>query len=281
MRKFLGLGVVGLLLVGVGWHFLPATLLDPFFGPKTEVNKVLINAPVQFDRDTALRESIRGRVELALDEDSGIRWNPNRATALGHSVEIRVGDVTEFQNAPKREVMVRLIPADGSITWQAIGYGHEPHDLALSVEHGFRDGWKRVVWQQSVADAPVVELLSLLAAESEKRNILYLISRLGERRAAESVSTLVAMLMETEDNDISLRLIGSLAQIGDDQAVEAIIATTRLKDELFMVQVVYAIGGMGGRLAEGFLVTLAGGHPSARVQNAARRALDAGKGSVP
>jgi hypothetical protein len=54
------------------------------------------------------------------------------------------------------------------------------------------------------------------------------------------------------------------------------IATTRFKDEVFVVQVIYAVGGIGGRMAEAFLVTLASGHPSPRVQNAARRMLDEG-----
>jgi len=267
--------VPALVLVVVGlftaylWH-------GGLLGDRIELNRVLVNAPVHFDRDPAMRDAIRAMVESSLDQHKQVNWSPGAATEQGHSLELRVGDVVGFQGEQRREVVVRLIPASGEPPLEAMGFGREPHRLVGSVEHGFRDGWERVLWRNKIKSWSAQRLVALLQATSDKRKLLFLVTRLGEMKALNSVDSLVKMLKAEKDDDIALRLIGSLAQIGDDKAVSSMIATTRLKDEIFVVQVVYAIGGIGGRMAEGFLVTLASGHPSPRVKNAARRMLDEG-----
>ena len=247
-----------------------------YLSSRIEVNKVLVNAPAHFDRDTALREAIRAMVESELDQNKLVNWSPGDIDEEGHALELRVGDVVEFQGEQRREILVRLIPANGDTPLEAMGMGKEPHKLVGSVEHGFRDGWAHVIWRRDRMAWPVLELVKALENTPDKRDRLFLVNRLGELRAAEAVDGLVKMLQVEQDNDVLLRLIGALAQIGEDKGVEAMIATTRLKDEIFVVQVVYAVGGIGGRMAEAFLVTLASGHPSPRVQNAARRMLDEG-----
>ncbi len=262
--------VVVATLAALGWH-------QGYFGSRLELNRVLVNAPSHFDQDPALRDAIRDMVASALDQDSAVNWSPEYRTEEGYSLELQVGDVVEVAGEQRREVLVRLIPASGEPPIDAMGYGKEPHRLVGSVENGFRDGWVHVIWRLEMLQKPGAELLTLLPGATDKRQRLFLITRLGELKESKALEPLVALLKTEEDNDIILRLIGTLAQIGDDRAVEAMIASTRLKDEIFMVQVVYAIGGIGGRMAEGFLVTLASGHPSPRVKNAARRMLDEGK----
>ena len=246
-------------------------------GSRLELNRVLVNAPPQFDRDPAMRDAIRDIVSTALDQDPSVNWSPDDRTEAGHSLELLVGDVVKLGQEQRREVLVRLIPSNGEPPIDAVGYGKEPHRLVGSVENGFRDGWVHLVWRLEMMDKTEAELITILPEATDKRQRLFLITRLGALKAKAAVEPLVALLKKTQDDEITLRLIGTLAQIGDDRAVEAMIGTTRLKDEIFMVQVVYAIGGIGGRLAEGFLVTLASGHPSPRVVNAARRMLDEGK----
>lgn len=258
------------MLAAYAWH-------QGYLGARLELNRVLVNAPAHFDRDPAMRDAIRDMVASALDQDPAVNWSPDYTTEQGHSLELQVRDVVEVAGEQRRQVLVRLIPASGDPSIDAMGYGNDPHLLVGSVEHGFRDGWVHVVWRQEQLTKPVADLVGLLASTTDKRKRLFLITRLGELKAKDAVDLLIRILKEGPDDDISLRLIGTLAQIGDDRAVEAMIATTRLKDEIFMVQVVYAIGGIGGRMAEGFLVTLASGHPSPRVKNAARRMLDEGK----
>ena len=270
-KAALMVGVVVLVALAVyGWQ-------QGYLGPRLELNRVLVNAPSHFDRDPAMRDAIRDMVAASLDQDPRVDWSPESTSDAGHSLELQVGDVVEVQGEQRREVLVRLIPANGNPPIDAMGYGNEPHRLVGSVEHGFRDGWAHVRWRLEHLQKPVSELLALLPTTQDKRQRLFLITRLGELRSREAVEPMIALLKQEQDDATILRLIGSLAQIGDDRAVEAMIGSTRLKDEIFMVQVVYAIGGIGGRMAEGFLVTLASGHPSPRVKNAARRMLDEGK----
>lgn len=247
-----------------------------YLGPRIELNRVLVNAPAHFDRDTAMREAIRAMVESELDQDKLVNWSPDDIGEQGHSLELRVGDVMEFQGEQRREVLVRLIPASGEAPLEAMGLGKEPHRLVGSVQHGFRDGWAHVLWRRDRMGWSSIQLVQALQNTPDKRERLFLVNRLGEMRALDAVDALVKLLQVEQESEVLLRLIGALAQIGDDKGVEAMIATTRLKDEGFVVQVIYAVGGIGGRMAEAFLVTLASGHPSPRVQNAARRMLDEG-----
>ncbi|MBT6180076.1 MAG: HEAT repeat domain-containing protein [Deltaproteobacteria bacterium] len=247
-----------------------------YLGPRIQLNKVLVNAPAHFDRDTAMREAIRAMVESELGQDKLVNWSPDDIGEEGHALELRVGDVVEFKGEQHREVLVRLIPESGEPPLEAMGLGKEPHRLVGSVQHGFRDGWAHVLWRRERISWTSSQLIEALQNTEDKRQRLFLVNRLGETRALDAVDVLVEMLKVEEDDGVLLRLIGALAQIGNDKGVKAMIATTRLKDEAFVVQVVYAVGGIGGKMAEAFLVTLASGHPSPRVQNAARRMLDEG-----
>ncbi|MEZ4271670.1 MAG: hypothetical protein R3C68_09635 [Myxococcota bacterium] len=60
--------------------------------------------------------------------------------------------------------------------------------------------------------------------------------------------------------------------IGDRTAVEPLIDLTKRKDAGFVLQIVAL--ALAERNAEGFLVTLASGHPSEDVQRGAKDALD-------
>jgi|MDSW01.1.fsa_nt_gb hypothetical protein len=268
---------VPVLVIGVVAFLAAYAWQSGYLGSRLELNRVLVNAPSHFDQDPAMRDAIRDMVASALDQNPAVYWSPDKTTEHGHSLELQVRDVVEVAGEQRREVLVRLIPANGDPPIDAMGFGKEPHRLVGSVEHGFRDGWTHVIWRLDLLKKPVSELLTILPTATEKRKRLFLITRLGELKALDAVEPMITLLKAEQDDDIVLRLIGTLAQIGDDRAVEAMIATTRLKDEIFMVQVVYAIGGIGGRMAEGFLVTLASGHPSPRIKNAARRMLDEGK----
>ena len=221
-------------------------------GSQLELNRVLVNAPPQFDRDPAMRDAIRDIVSTALDRDPTVNWSPDDRTEAGHSLELVVGDVVKLGQEQRREVLVRLIPSNGEPPIDAVGYGKEPHRLVGSVENGFRDGWVHLVWRLGDDGQDGSRAHYHFAGGHGQASAPLLITRLGALKAKAAVEPLVALLKKTQDDEITLRLIGTLAQIGDDRAVEAMIGTTRLKDEIFMVQVVYAIGGIGGRLAEGF-----------------------------
>jgi HEAT repeat protein len=69
--------------------------------------------------------------------------------------------------------------------------------------------------------------------------------------------------------------VGALAQIGDARAVGPLIDAAQRGDPGFTARVARVVGDIGGAEAEGYLLTLASGHPDARVRRAAREALEA------
>jgi len=84
---------------------------------------------------------------------------------------------------------------------------------------------------------------------------------------------LTKLLGTEEDQDVVLRIIGSLVAIGDEAAVKPMIDWTSRKDQRLLLQIIFAVSSLGGRTAEGFLVTLASGHPSEEIQQGAKDAL--------
>ena len=62
------------------------------------------------------------------------------------------------------------------------------------------------------------------------------------------------------DVRLRLRIIGVLAELKDPRAVAPLVAITRHKNPALLLQVLHALGQIGGREAEAFLVTVATGH---------------------
>ena len=96
---------------------------------------------------------------------------------------------------------------------------------------------------------------------------------LGERRSKAAVPLLIERL-QREEPRLAYRIVGALAQIGDERAVPALIDLSRGTDVGGTTRLVRFIGDIGGSEAEAYLLTLDSGHPDARVRRAAREALD-------
>lgn len=73
--------------------------------------------------------------------------------------------------------------------------------------------------------------------------------------------------------EVGLRAVGGLVALGDPNAVLPLIDLAQRRPPVLVRQLVYAIGALGGRHAEGYLVTVASGHPDRQVREAARRAV--------
>ena len=95
---------------------------------------------------------------------------------------------------------------------------------------------------------------------------------LGERREAGAVPVLLGRLRDP-DPEVVHRTVGALAQIKDPRAVGPLIDVSRNGDGAFTARVARIIGDIGGREAEGYLLTVEAGHPDPRVRRAAREAL--------
>ncbi len=111
------------------------------------------------------------------------------------------------------------------------------------------------------------------AASAQSSRRLFVVELLGHRRQRAAVPQLCRLLAQEDDLLLILRTIGALVAIGDSRAVLPLIDLAQNKEAAFVSQVVFAIGAIGGRTAEAYLVTVASGHADPQVQASAAEAL--------
>jgi HEAT repeats len=96
---------------------------------------------------------------------------------------------------------------------------------------------------------------------------------LASRKHPRAVPLLIERL-QLEDALLVRRAMGALVEMHASQAVPALIDLTRGKDPGFQREVVFALGAIGGDEARAYLYTVAQGHDSPAVREAAERALE-------
>ena len=96
---------------------------------------------------------------------------------------------------------------------------------------------------------------------------------LAQRQHRPAVGPICARLRQAADPGWTLRGMGALVALGDEGAVPTLIDLTLHQEAPFLVQSAFAIGALGGPLAEAYLVTVGSGHPDPEVARAARDAL--------
>ena len=100
---------------------------------------------------------------------------------------------------------------------------------------------------------------------------------LVDRHDASAIPVLEAELADDDDH-VKLKAIGELVELRARAAVPKLIdlaqtADPRLgTDPRFQMQIIYALGAIGGAESEAYLYTIASGHPDEMVRNAAREA---------
>lgn len=127
---------------------------------------------------------------------------------------------------------------------------------------------------QAAADStrPVAQVIRDLD-RSDPRQRARAVQALADRRAREAVPALVKRL-DDPDPEVAQLAVGALAQIRDPRAVGPLIELSRRGDAAFTARLARLIGDVGGSEAEGYLLTLASGHPEPVVRTAAREALE-------
>jgi hypothetical protein len=119
---------------------------------------------------------------------------------------------------------------------------------------------------------PVPQVIRDLDA-SDPRQRARAVQALADRRATEAVPALVKRL-DDPDAEVAQLAVGALAQLRDPRAVGPLIELSGRGDAAFTARLARIIGDVGGREAEGYLLTLASGHPEPAVRTAAREALE-------
>ena len=233
------------------------------------VARVVIDAPRELDERRGLRDALQKHAQEVLKADADGTWEskPQAATHLLALTLLPDGGAS----SPGRSLQVILRPTDKEPLFGASA----PIPAGDGIEvfaQAFAAAWHLVGLQRKMEAAGTEALLPGLGA-SQRAVRAFAIARLGELRTPEAVVPLCKLLTDEEDEGLVLRAIGSLVAIGDTRAVEPLIELTRRREAPFVLQVVFAVGAIGGRTAEAFLVTLASGHPSKQVQRGAKDAL--------
>jgi HEAT repeats len=96
---------------------------------------------------------------------------------------------------------------------------------------------------------------------------------LAARKHPRAVAPLIERL-QSEDGLVVRRAMGALVEMRATQAVPGLIDLSRGKEASFQRELVFAIGAIGGDEARAYLYTVAQGHDSPGVREAAERALE-------
>ncbi len=130
---------------------------------------------------------------------------------------------------------------------------------------------------QAVMDlswGPQAEILDALGGDVRWRREVAL-QVAGQRRLQAAVPAIMALVRdENEDPELVIKGVGALVEIRDPAGARAIIDACRRKSARYLVQMVFALGALGGRDAQGYLFTVQSGHRDPAVREAAASALE-------
>lgn len=185
-----------------------------------------------------------------------------QATPVCHTSGATVHYVSE-RPVPADAVLAERLDDVMAACWQGIA------DLRRLETQG------PAAWVAQLSDASAA---TQSVAELERAT--FATQRLAQLRHKEAVAPLLEQLHRSQSDSanhatqaLALQALGALVAIGDTSAVLSIIDFAQHKDEQLLLQLAYAVGALGGPVAQGWLVTLASGHPDEMVQRAAAEAL--------
>lgn len=220
-----------------------------------------------------------GETATALTQHAMLTLGRGRRTAHDpsaakptHTLHLGLARADEIDPTLWLGVRLRPVQKDG-VEFRTYGVAGADASPA-SLTRAFDEAWQVIERQRDLearGDEAVVQAL----VDPDRRVRGFAIARAGERRVGAAVSSLCERLKlgAEPEPELLLRIVGALAAIGDERAAGPLIDATKNRDPAFVVQVAFALGAVGGPTAEGYLVTLASGHPAEAVQRAAADAL--------
>jgi hypothetical protein len=227
---------------------------------------------------TALRvlEKTPGFVAAGKGETSAPRF---LAQVEVERAEVRAGSGVASASAHVA-VTVSLEPLDGGSTLRESGRGSALIDPGAA---GLRAGLEKAAtaavgaaiksfsMQVAAEHKKGPELLRDLASKdsSVRDHAMRVLAARGDR---EAVPALVDRLRDP-DPAARERVVGALAQLRDPRAVKGLVELAHRRDAPYVAEMARIIGDIGGEDANGWLLTMAYGHPEAVVRAAAQEAL--------
>lgn len=247
------------------------------------ITRLLLNLPSDLDSDHDLREGIRSDIAATLGLDDTTRFKPDDREGT-HTLRVEVAtpvsndrrnhhpDDAEDDEPRDERVRVELRPRPDALGYDVIGRAPSTGEFRKDVANAFNDAWSVITSMRLFDRGTDKDLIGALK-NADERLQLFAAQRLGEHKSKAAVEPLIGLLNESSRPELALRAIGALITIGDQRAAEPMIELAHNKDPHFVLQVVFALGALGGPTAEGYLVTLASGHPVEAVRRGAEDAL--------
>ncbi len=140
--------------------------------------------------------------------------------------------------------------------------------LAIALEDAIALAHARL-WAISKKDDALVKDLSDKSAPLQRAAV----DELTERRHPAAADALLARLKGTDPAEVR-QAIGALVELKEQRAVPALIDLARAKDMMFIREITFALGAIGGDEARAYLYTVAQGHDEDAIRAAAEQALE-------
>ena len=261
MQRLLGIGAVVTIAFVAGCNKKPEIAV---------VQRVVLSLPKSLDTDAEAREKLRSDIRGELTRDDLTRVTESDSDAT-HLVRVQVAPVLDTDT--RRDlpgVVVQLRSFTEGAVLEAVGRS-EAEGPAFVLE-GFQDAWSIITTRRRLQVASESDVLGSLESD-DLRVRAAAISLIGERKITRGVEPLCRILEEEDNELLVLRAVGALISLGDPSAIDPLIALAKNKHPSFVLQVVFAVGAIGGQTARGYLVTLASGHPVEQVRRGAEDAL--------
>jgi hypothetical protein len=110
-------------------------------------------------------------------------------------------------------------------------------------------------------------------ADKDVRVQDFAVRALADRKNPAAALPLLERLKRPDEDQVR-RAIGGLIELKDPRAVSPLIDLAREKNLMFLREVIFALGAIGGDEAEAYLYTVAQGHDQPAIRAAAQQALD-------
>ncbi|MBN1961559.1 MAG: HEAT repeat domain-containing protein [Deltaproteobacteria bacterium] len=242
--------------------------------PSLNIERVVIDAPRSWDKKN-YQQQVRHDIKniLSQDRNTKLAINQNLKNAYILQLEIRQGlNIKSTEKEQSTLMQLSLRPLNEGLSYETTAVLLKNNETITGILESFKEAWE-IITKQRQLDTQKDETLIALLDDPDPRLRDFVIIRLGDRKSSQAVLPLCQHLNSEPKPELVLRTIGTLVTIGDQRAVEPLIELTAHRDPAFVMQLLYAIGSLGGHNAEAFLITVASGHPIEALRQSAEQAL--------
>ncbi len=246
------------------------------------INNILLDIPESFNKLSSDdgKEVLREEIQKIISRHNNYKYNPERAS--GQMLKI-ILSMAHGEERKKSILMTAiLMKPDDDIqrrykAWSEISLqnGELVREDFLSSVKLILDSLYRLRMRGAVNNDSQIEKIEkkLRGEKVSESEMLNAIAILQEAKDKRSIETMVRLLEHTEDLLIGNALIMALGDMGDEEALPAILEFAERKPSVIRRQAIIAARHIGSKLAAEWLLVMAYGHDDPIVREEAKAAL--------